>query len=76
MKGDIHSFNMRYSGMPCPKDLQRYGPGEGLCESSLVHCSSAPSALISSHPKAKKFLRVCLTIAASMVGSIGGSLGT
>ena len=36
MKGDIHSFNMRYSGMPCPKDLQRYGPGEGPCESPLV----------------------------------------
>ena len=36
MKGDIHSFNMRYSGMPCPKDLQRYGHGEGHCESPLV----------------------------------------
>ena len=22
--------------MPCPKDLQRYGPGEGPCESPLV----------------------------------------
>ena len=36
MKGDIHSFNMRYSGMPCPKNLQRYGPGEGPSESPLV----------------------------------------
>ena len=38
MKGDFHGFNMRYSGMPCPKDLQRYGPGEGPCESPLI-CS-------------------------------------
>ena len=39
IKGDIHSFNMRYSGMSCPKDLQRYGPGEGPCESPLVYVS-------------------------------------
>ena len=26
--------------MPCPKDLQRYGPGEGPCESPLLIMSS------------------------------------
>ena len=36
MKGDIHSSNMRYSGMPCPKNLRRYGPDEGPSESPHV----------------------------------------
>ena len=37
MKGNILSFYMVYSGMPCPKDLQRYGHGEGPSESPLVY---------------------------------------
>ena len=36
MKGDIHSFNMRYSGMPCPKRLQKYDPSLTLNNSCLV----------------------------------------
>ena len=36
MKGNILSFNMGYSSLPCPKYLQRHGPGEEPCESPLV----------------------------------------
>ena len=36
MKGYILSFNMGYSSLPYPKNLQRYGPGEGPSESPLV----------------------------------------
>ena len=36
MKEDIHSFNIGYSRMPCPKRLQRYGPGEGPFGSPLL----------------------------------------
>ena len=36
MKEDIHSFNMRYGGMPCSKRLQKYDPSLTLNNSCLV----------------------------------------
>ena len=41
-----------------------------------THCSTGLSALILSSTKAEIFLRSCLTKSTSMVGSIGGSLGS
>ena len=36
MKGDIHSFNMRYNSMTCTKRLQRYSFWNCLIGPSLV----------------------------------------
>ena len=42
----------------------------------ILHCSSGLPAPTSSFPRPEIFLRMCLTIALSMVGTIGRSLGT
>ena len=36
MKGDLHSFHMRYISMPCSRRLQRFRLWNSLSESSLV----------------------------------------
>ena len=40
MKGDIHSFHMRYSSMICSKRLQSYRTNPSLWLSSLVFAPS------------------------------------
>ena len=45
-------------------------------KSGIIHCTSGLLAQISSFPRAEIFFRSCLTKATSMVGSIGGSLGS
>ena len=47
MKGDIHSFNMRYNSMTCTKTLQRY---------SFCNCLIGPSLVCTSLPKCIKSL--------------------
>ena len=42
----------------------------------VLHCSSGLPAPTSSFPRPKIFLRMCLTIALSMAGTNGRSLGT